>query len=1385
MSLFRQSAIRNPQSAMVLLFSFLFSLSASADVLYDRLDMTDNETWDTTNGSSITLWNGGWDRQTADDFELDGTYEITSVIGDLSHWTDQPPSVVPADGFLVEFFPNETENCVTGPPPCPTEVPFVAVFAPEFTATLLDVTTPGGGWPIHRFEVDLTGSGIILGPGIWWASLVAVDESGQPSSLLAWSTFIEVDLPEGVAVQTRAAGEDHGNGYQGGTQPDWRPFPFSSTTPGDAAIRIEGTPVNAPVVLYDTTDMTDNQTYDNSHPCLIGGFVQFGEFRDEQAADDFELTDTYLVTSVTGDFLNFTPGAFPAGGVLVEFFSDLAGTPSEVASSAALSTAVIATPFTDTVFGNHGVRLTVDLKIEGITLSPGTWWVSIVPVDETSSGVSYAHIRTTSGPIVGNPGHVRDGGLDHGNGYPGGAYGTNDWWPSSTVGLPNGNLAMKIEGVLVVACENDADCDDGDACTIDTCDVKSGDCANEPIECGAGEVCEDGKCVTPDPPVIDSVEPASLVLNTVPQPDIDIAGSNMVIGLPSETNHPTVTFTHADGPEIAELTVAASVNVVGTVATVDSTNLFHNAPLGSYDVTVTRPDGGSATAQDAFAITDGSPAPGEVALLVRSVWGGPVFDVDLVGDLAYVANGRALRILNIADPADIIELGSLYIPSGVAGVAVSGGYAFLAANKPYRFCVVDVSDPTAPTLVSVGQGGQFPRTVHLYGSLAYVFGNGGTGSSGSNPIEVFDVSDPLNVVAQGSLGSVGSVRAKAFSGDLLYVGGGDIAAAECDPPQEGCAVQAVELRIFDLAADPLNLPLLGSVITNLGEGNGDGGPVNGGQSAALSVEGNYAVWIIQDDNNGFPAVTYSFRVVDVSDPAAPVIVGSHTNDDGALSFSEFTDVVLSGGLAYVADAAVEPQYWAGAKGLAVFDIATDPANPTIISTFKTHGNVSGVEVFGNRAYLHDDGEGLIILNITDPHNPVRLGNYHSPALLRQIEKDGDLMYVADAWNGFTVLDVGNPDAPEVVSVYFAEHVEDIDPCNGRVSAPLGVNAWGIEVRDDLVYLGAGHLGLEIVDVSDVFDLIFLGAFRVPDPRPSAGFAAVTLSGDVAHVGYGKWPCGTIQGWFLNLNISDPADIFELGRVSHGVPRASRITLNPQGIAFLGGQHPIFGGGLELTIDTSTPANPSVLRFGDINPVADVALDGEILYLAGGGFGGNPDDGLYVQDVTDPAHPIQLLHLDASVPLGEDTNLAIAYALVQQNQRLYVAGRGCITPTGCGRGGLYLFDVADPATPVLLDAVPDVSGSRSNVTVDEPYVYATSEFEGPNAVNYGLVILETVAPSLCPADLDGNGAVGAFDLALLLGNWGPCDGDCPADLDDSGAVGAFDLALLLGSWGPCE
>ena len=217
-----------------------------------------------------------------------------------------------------------------------------------------------------------------------------------------------------------------------------------------------------------------------------------------------------------------------------------------------------------------------------------------------------------------------------------------------------------------------------------------------------------GAAGDPPPVVVDSIEPAELVQGQVPQPTLKIFGSNFIEGLPSETNRPTVTL-RQQGKGGAEFSALAFVNFGGTVATLprELINLLP-APLGVYDVIVTRPtDEASDTLKGAFTVTDGEPDPGEIALVVRSTWGGPVNDVEIVGNLAYAAIGRRLVILDVADPANPFEIGSMKIMAGVEGVAVTGNYAYLSAHKPYSFTVADVSDPTNPTLVSAGFGVQF------------------------------------------------------------------------------------------------------------------------------------------------------------------------------------------------------------------------------------------------------------------------------------------------------------------------------------------------------------------------------------------------------------------------------------------------------------------------------------------------------------------------------------------------------------------------------------------------------------------------------------------------------------------------------------------------------
>jgi formylglycine-generating enzyme required for sulfatase activity len=61
----------------------------------------------------------------------------------------------------------------------------------------------------------------------------------------------------------------------------------------------------------------------------------------------------------------------------------------------------------------------------------------------------------------------------------------------------------------------------------------------------------------------------------------------------------------------------------------------------------------------------------------------------------------------------------------------------------------------------------------------------------------------------------------------------------------------------------------------------------------------------------------------------------------------------------------------------------------------------------------------------------------------------------------------------------------------------------------------------------------------------------------------------------------------------------------------------------------------------------------------------------------------------------------------------------------------------------------------------------------------------LAQSPCDADLDHDGIVAGADLAIVLGDWGPCKG-CRGDVTGNGTVDGIDLAFVLTLWGgACE
>ena len=125
-----------------------------------------------------------------------------------------------------------------------------------------------------------------------------------------------------------------------------------------------------------------------------------------------------------------------------------------------------------------------------------------------------------------------------------------------------------------------------------------------------------------------------------------------------------------------------------------------------------------AAGADGLAAVDISnpAAPAELDVLDTP---GEASGVALSGDYAYVADGgEGLRVVDVSDPGNLREAGSLSLPDRVVDVAVSGGYAYLVGDT---FSVVDVSDPTAPTLdFTYTEFTEFKNHVAVYGDQVYV-----------------------------------------------------------------------------------------------------------------------------------------------------------------------------------------------------------------------------------------------------------------------------------------------------------------------------------------------------------------------------------------------------------------------------------------------------------------------------------------------------------------------------------------------------------------------------------------------------------------------------------------------------------------------------------------
>jgi len=200
-------------------------------------------------------------------------------------------------------------------------------------------------------------------------------------------------------------------------------------------------------VLWDSLWIVDGDVVDYGNGDAISGIGIFGFVYDLEVADAFEVPSAHDITRVVMDYLNFFGRPYsPATDVLVEFFEDIPGAPSEVPTYQMTGTTHYETGIYVSWWPDGGTRVDVTFDPGEVTLPAGTWWVAMQPVDITSEGDWYYVCRKNE--ILFLDSQFRDGGTDHGGLYGGpygGGYESDDWITATSFGYP-GTSSFRVEG---------------------------------------------------------------------------------------------------------------------------------------------------------------------------------------------------------------------------------------------------------------------------------------------------------------------------------------------------------------------------------------------------------------------------------------------------------------------------------------------------------------------------------------------------------------------------------------------------------------------------------------------------------------------------------------------------------------------------------------------------------------------------------------------------------------------------------------------------------------------------------------------------------------------------------------------------------------------------
>ena len=587
--------------------------------------------------------------------------------------------------------------------------------------------------------------------------------------------------------------------------------------------------------------------------------------------------------------------------------------------------------------------------------------------------------------------------------------------------------------------------------------------------------------------------------------------------------------------------------------------------------------------------------------------------VAVAGGYAYVADyDKGLKVINIADPSSPELVGSLDTDGEAIGVAVAGGYAYVA-NYDKGLKVINIADLSSPELVGSLDTDGNALGVAVAGEYVYV-------ADYDRGLKVINITNSSSPELVGSLDTDGYVWSVAVAGGYAYV-----------------ADYTKGLKVINIA-NPSSPELVGSCDTD-------------GSAIGVAIVGEYA----------YVADQVGLKIINVADHSSLQLVGSLDTDGYAYG------VAVAGDYAYMADYD---------KGLAIINIVTKAA-PILVGSLDTDDEACGIAVVGNYAYVSDGNSGLKIIENKSNELPV------TSDLSKAAAENTTIVFNSEDFtskftdpNGDSLVKIKVTSLPDygALKLFGADVVTEqkivTDDLNHLTFEPeenwYGDTSFSWKGCDGYLYAAAAEVNISIVVT---LAPVLVGSCADID----GSVKGVAVDGNYAYVANG-------EGGLKIINVAAPTIPELVGGLD--------IDGYARGVA-VGGNHAYVAdgwSGLKI-INVAIPTAPELISSLDTDGSAiGTTLAGSYVYLA------DESKGLKIVNVTTPATPELTGGLDTD---GNAWGVAIA------GDYAYVAD---------GESGLKIVNVTIPSSPNLVGSL-NTDGSAKGVAIAGNYTYVADGSSG--------------------------------------------------------------------------